>query len=140
MFFFIPRNFFDRSNWMPIESEDENLNGVCEESALQVTSSSIGTGASASITSNDDTVMMSVNTIDKYYSSSRGGSSLTSHSSSQPEAARLSAIASGSRSSLAVPRSVRDVLSECGSECESESEASLILGDFNDSEADSDSD
>jgi len=140
MFFFIPRNFFDRSNWMPIESEDENLNGVCEESALQVTSSSIGTGASASRTSNDDTVMMSLNTIDKYYSSSRGGSSLTSHSSSQPEAARLSAIASGSRSSLAVPRSVRDVLSECGSECESESEASLILGDFNDSEADSDSD
>ena len=140
MFFFIPLNFFDRSNWMPIESEDENLNGVCEEEALQVTSSCIGTGALASITSNDETVMMSLNTIDKYYSSSRGGSSLTSHSSSQPEAARLSAIASGSRSSLAVPRSVRDVLSECSSECESKSEASLILGDFNDSEADSDSD
>ena len=136
MFFFIPRNFFDRSNWMPIESEDENLNGVCEETALQVTSSSIGTSSSASTTSNDETVMMSSNTIDKYYSSSRGGSSMTSHPSSQPEAARLSAIASGSRSSL----SVRDVLSDCGSECESESEASLILGDFNDSEADSDSD
>jgi hypothetical protein len=88
MFFFIPRNFFDRSNWMPIESEDKNLNGVCEESALQVTSSSIGTGASASITSNDDAVMMILNTIDKYYSSSRGGSSLTSHSSSQPESAK----------------------------------------------------
>ena len=66
MFFFIPRNFFDRSDWMPIESEDENLNGVCEESALQVTSLSIGTVASASITSNDETVMMSLNTIDKY--------------------------------------------------------------------------
>jgi hypothetical protein len=71
MLFFIPRNFFDRSNWMPIESEDENLNGVCEEAALQVTTLSIGTGASASITSNDETVMMSLNTIDKYYSSSR---------------------------------------------------------------------
>jgi hypothetical protein len=142
MFFFIPRNFFDRSDWMPLESEDENVNGVCEEATLQVTSTSIGTGVSASITNSDETVMMSLNTIDKYYSSSRGGSSLSSHSSSQPEAAslRLSLSANanhgGSRGGPAVHRSGRDVLSEYDSECESESESIC----FNHSEVDSDSD